>query len=329
METSNKLCPLPSHYEPKESLRCRCFRKLCENQSYHPSYDDDDDLPIKYKTEQNTIKILCEQFDEILNSDYNISFLKQFPLIPEHDKRILNCMLLKRSNDALNLENSYIAQKCWEDDKQQRNELLRKHQSNHLDWLKEKQEIEKYLHAQRSDALYKQHENYISTIAHEIQVKKCRFNRRLERLEHERNVMQRQRQLIEKQKTDQNARLRQWNQIEHELQKCERSAELESRMDRANHTRNHYLTILRRRTMEDNQRQRLIHAINYEEIKELERMNMDYLKEKVADCDRRSKQFHLNKMQWIEESRDRAHTTAHLREIIRKSITPDTFSCRN
>lgn len=291
---------------------------------------DDDDLEFEKNSKRNrntTINSLCDRFNEMLNCD--VTLLKQLPTISEHDKRILNCMWLKRSNDAIHLDNSYVAQLFWAEDKQQRIDLFKKHQSNHMDWLKEKQQFEKFLHSQRTDAMCKEHENYVSTVTHAIQVKGIRLNKRLKDIEHEREVMQRQRQQIEKQKSDQNARARQWQHIGDELQKCEQINELDSRMHRANHTRNHYLDILRKRTIDHNERHQLIHAINCEEIKQSERINLNYLKEKVAECDQRSKRFILNKMQWIEESRDRAHATANLRDIIRKSITPDSFSCRN
>lgn len=293
--------------------------------------DDDNNLEFEKHSERNrnTINILCDRFSEMLN--YDVTIFKHYPTISEHDKRILNCMLFRRSNDALNLENSYVAQQFWEEDKQQRNDLLKKHHSNHVHWLERKHELEQFLHSQRTDALCKEHENY----AHN---KGLRLNKRLMEIDHERDVMQRQRKLIEKQKCDQNARSRQWKHIEDELQKCERSSELDSRMHRANYTRNHYLDILRKRTIEDNERHQLIHAMNYEEIKESKRVNSNHLKEKVAECDQRSKQFILNKMQWIKESRDRAYATANLREIMRKSISTfpgksiahkGNFSCLN
>lgn len=333
MKVSQK--SLLSRIGSRKVRRCLCSHGICENQqlvrgnSMLNCHDDDNELEFEMHSErnQNKINILCDRFNEILNCD--VTLFKQYPTISEHDKRILNCMLLKRSNVVLNLENSYVAQQFWEEDKQQRNDLLKKHHSNHVHWLKEKQELEKCLHSQRTDALCKEHENYVSTITHEIQVKGLRLNKRLKEIEHERDIMQKRRQLIEKQKCDQNARSRQWKHIEDKLQKFEQISELDSRMHRANHTRNHYLDILRKRTIEQNERHQLIHAMNYEEIKESERINLNYLKEKVAECDQRSKQFILNKMQWIEESRNRAHATANLREIIRKSITPDSFSYRN
>lgn len=332
MKVSHK--SLSSRIGSRKVRGCRCSHGICENQqlirenSRHGRVDDND-LEFEKHSERNrnTINILCDRFNEILNCD--VTLFKQYPTISEHDKRILNCMLLKRSNDAISLENSHVAQRFWEEDKQQRDNLLKKHHSNHMHWLKRKQELEKFLHSQRTDALCKEHENYVSTIRCDIQVKALRLNKRLKDIEHERNVMQRQRQLIEKRKCDQNASSRQWKDIEDELQKCERISELDSRMHRANYTRNHYLDILRKRTIDHNERHQLIHAMNYEEIKESERVNLSYLKETVAECDQRSKKFISNKMQWIEESRDRAYATANLREIIRKSITPDSFSYRN
>lgn len=289
--------------------------------------DDDSEFGKHSKRNQSTMKMLCDRFNEMWNCD--VALFKPYPLIPEHDKRILNCMLLKRSIDALHLENAYVAQQFWDEDKQQRDHLHKKHHLNHMHWLKEKQQLEKHLHSQRTDALCKQHENHVSTITQEIQVKGLRLTKRLKDIERERAVMQRQRQSMEKRKCDQNSRSRQWKHIEDELQKHERISELDSRMRRAHRTRNHYLDILRKRTVEDNERHQLIHAMNYDEIKEYERTNLNHLKEQVANCDQRSKQFILNKIQWIEGSRERAHATAHLREIIRKSITPDSFSCRN
>lgn len=265
---------------------------------------------------------LCKQFNEMLSGRYSASLLS---IIPNHDKKILNCMLLKRFNDTLDMQNAFIARKYWEEEKDNRIELTKQQQLEYFNSIREKQEMEKLLRFERLNALCKQQELYVDGMRQEQNNKKIRLKKRLAKVQYERNLMQYQRQLMEKRKIDRILNTRCKMRVDEQLKNHECSADLDKRMQRAESIRKKHMNICRRRVIEDNERHEIAHALNAQEIRDIERSNLKYLEDKIADCDRKSKMLRLNKMRWIEESRDRAQITATLRDIVRKSATPDNI----
>lgn len=167
--------------------------------------------------------------------------------------------------------------------------------------------------------------NYVDMMRQEQYAKRLRCKKRLAKVQYERNLMQYQRKMIEKRKLDQIVTARCRLKVDEQIRKYECNAELNRRMQRADFIRKHHLNINRKRIVENNERHQMTHALIAEEIKEIDRLNLRYLKDKIADCDRKSNTIRMSKMQWIEESRDRAQITATLRDIVRKSATPDNF----
>lgn len=230
---------------------------------------------------------------------------------------------MKRVDNAMHLENAYLAQQHWEQEKDYRNALHKQQRLSYINAVREKQQIERKIHDQRLKTLNEQQQIYTDTIRREIQAKKHRLKYRLEKIANERNAMLWQRERERQQKCDRISIAQQKNRIDRELQLHECNNHLDERMTRADAIRNHYLDVYRRRINEENERHQQIHAINYEEVKDLEEINLQRLKDRLAVQDRKSKAFLVNKSQWVEQSRDRAHVTATLRDIIRKSVTPN------
>lgn len=276
-------------------------------------------------TSRSCIDVLCEQFDGMQTDDVGISLTKFYPTIPEHDKRILNCMMLKRFNDTMDIQNSWIAREYWDRERRERAAIQQKQQSDYQKSVRNKQEMEKSLRVERLDALCRQHHAYVTAMQQELRSKKVRSNQRLAKAAYERNLMTVQRQTHAQRKANEisNARFRQ--EIDAQLRSHECGLELDRRMQRATCIRKHHLNNYRKRISHNNERHQMVHEIIAKEIRESEQMHSDSLKEKINRYNRRTQMLQMNKLQWVEDSRDRAQLTATLRDIVRKSVTPDNF----
>lgn len=281
--------------------------------------------PTHLDTNRPCIDVLCEKFNGMLNDENGISFTKLYPIIPDHDKRILNCMMLKRFNATMEIQNAWTAREYWEKERSDRLAIQQKQQFEYKKTLQKKHEVEKCMQADRFEALCRQHENDMTAMRREQYAKKLRAKRRVAKAEYERNLLAAQRQTLEKRRFAKTTNTRFRQQIDDQLKTHQCGIELDQRMHRATSIRKHHLNNYRKRIGHNNERHQMVHAIITNEIKEAERMHLDHLKEKIAQNDRRSRALRLNKLQWLEESRDRAQLTATLRDIVRKSVTPDNF----
>lgn len=276
-------------------------------------------------TSRSCIDVLCEQFDGMLGDHIDISLAKLYPTIPDHDKRILNCMMLKRLNDTMDAQNAWIAREYWDRERRERIAIQRKQQSDYQKSVRQKQELEKCMRAERLTALCRQHHSYVTAMRQELRSKKMRSNQRLAQAAYERNLMAAQRQTHEQRRTAETSNIRFRQQIDAQLRSHECRLELERRMQRAKCIRKHHLNNYRKRITNNIERHQMVHETIAKDIREAEQSHTDTLKEKIARCNRRTQILQMNKLQWVEDSRDRAQLTATLRDIVRKSVTPDNF----
>lgn len=273
------------------------------------------------------IDVLCEQFDGMLADELGVSLTKLYPTIPDHDKRILNCMMLKRFSDTMDTQNAWIARDYWDRERRERAAIQRRQESDYQQSVRRKQELERCVRAERLEALCRQRQSYVTAVRRELHSKKVRSSQRLAQAAYERDLMAAQRQTHAQRRAAETTNIRFRQQIDAQLRSHECGAELDRRMQRATRIRRHHLNSYRKRIAHNNERHRMVHDIIATEIRAAEQSHADHLKEKIARCNRRTQTLRLNKLQWVEESRDRAQLTATLRDIVRKSVTPDNFLC--
>lgn len=320
--------PKPLPFTPIELRKCSPkpdFRKPpvsvpdCDNE---PS-----SITLQQKHQQ--FQNLCEQFDSTCLSDFRPLVTKLYPEISEHDKKILSCMLTKRVDDTVRMEYALLARKYWNREREEREALLKQQHLDFAEMLRAKHETEKTIRQHRFDTIARQQQHCTAILKHELNVKRCRSKRRLEKALLERQVMHAQRQQDRRRKQELNAISLEKQRLDEQIRNGECSEMLEKRITRADCVRNQYLDAYRRRLNEENVRQQWVHAANFDEIKQMEKYNLQMLQQRMVDRRHKVDQFESNKMQWTERQRDRARITATLRDIVRKSTSPDNLSYRN
>lgn len=272
---------------------------------------------------------LCEQLDSTCLTEFRPLVTKLYPEISDHDKKILSCMLTKRVDDTVRMEYALLARKYWDRESEERKALLKQHNLDFAEMIKAKQETERAIRQNRLDTIVQHQQQCTAMLKHELNAKRCRSKRRLEKVVLERKMMHAQRQQDRRRKQELNAMSLEKQRLDEKIRNGECSAMLEKRITRADCVRNHYLDAYRRRLNEENVRQQWIHAANFDEIKQMEKYNLQMLKQRLDDRQGKVDQFETNKTQWTERQRDRARITATLRDIVRKSTSPDNLSYRN
>lgn len=272
---------------------------------------------------------LCEQFDSTCLNEFRPLVTKLYPEISDHDKKILNCMLTKRMDDTIRMEHALLARKCWEREREQRDALVKQQNLEFAETIKDKHEMDKSMRQSRLNALAQQQQCCSTMLKHELSAKRCRSKHRLDKVMYERQVMHTQRQQDRERKQEMNAMSLERQRLNEQIRNGECSAMLEKRITRATLARNHFLNAYRRRLIDENTKQQWIHATNFDEIKQMEKCKMEMLQQRLSDRQHKIDRFESNKMQWTEGQINRARITATLRDIVRKSATPDNMSYRN
>lgn len=283
-------------------------------------------LPKNYEW-KSVFQNLCDQFSSMRCISPQITRIQ--PQISEHDKKILKCMALKRIEQITQLEDAVTARKDWEREKFVRKLLLEEQHLQFGNMIKEKRKLENVLRDQRISDLIDQQRSYMEKVRNEIEAKDHRLSHRIKTIKYHRDVMQCQRRQDELRKAKLATIAQEENRVDEEIRRRECCQQLEHRITRADIMRNYMIDNYRRRINEDNEKHQFIHAINYEEVKKMEQLNLESLRDRLNERDKKCKQFLTDKQKWVEESRDQARVTSELRDILRRSISPDNYSYRN
>lgn len=315
--------PKPLPFTPIELQKC------APKPDFSKSLPANRDTAITLTENHQKFQSLCEQFDSTCLSEFRPLVTKLYPEISDHDKKILSCMLTKRMDDTVRIEYALLARKYWDREREERDALLKQQNLDLADMIREKHETDKSIRKNRLDSITQQQQHYTAMLRHELNAKRCRSKRRMEKVLLERNVMHTQRHHDRMRKQELNALSMEKQRLDEQIRNDECSAMLDRRITRADCVRNLYLDAYRRRLNEENVKQQWTHAANFDEIKQMEKQNLQMLKQRLVERRRKVDQFEWNKMQWTERQRDRARITATLRDIVRKSTSPENLSYRN
>lgn len=272
---------------------------------------------------------LCAQLDTTYLDAIQPSFTRcKNTKISNQDKRIIECMTLKRIDETVRDEYACVAREEWQRQKEERDEFFRKENSRLLRWIREKDEVEKMARTCHKDDLARQQQRIRSRMKQEMSLNRSTSTRRLEKTMLERSVMlvQRMEERVQKQQAT-NFNFER-NRLDEEIRHRECSALLEEKTDRAETARKYRLESYRRQLNEQNQKQELLHAMQLEAIKRQEDDKLDYLKCHLRERDRRFQKFLANRMQKIERRKNRAHVAATLRDVVRNSTSPKNQTYR-
>lgn len=272
---------------------------------------------------------LCDKFESACLSEMSPRVSKMYPKISEHDRKILQRMAMKRTEEIAQSEDAVLARKHWEQEKYERDTLLTIQSLEFGHVLREKRHLEKAMRHNRLKHLSQRQKNYAEKIRNEIAAKNLKLMHRMKHIEIQKEVMQCQRRQDFIRKFELATMAQEENKVDEAIRKQECHANLEHRISRAHDMRNYLIGAYQRRVYEDNEKQQQSHAFNYDEVKRMDKLNHEMLKERLEQRNRKSTQFIIEKQRWVEESRDQARVTAELRDIVRRSISPDNYSYRN
>lgn len=272
-----------------------------------------------------SVENLCEQLDSIGINTVTPRITKLYTKIPEHDKKILKRMAMKRTQEIAQMEDAWIARKCWEDERTVRNNLINEHSLQYMRKVKDKQKMEALQTERRLNDLAKKEQSSLDEIRRNISVKEERLEQRLRAESVKREIIIRERQLEEIRKFEVAAIIQQELQLDEEVKKQECFSNLENRINRAEEMRNKYLSTRQRRLCMDNELDKNIHAANYDEAKRNELLKLEQLKIKIQERNEKSNRFMEAKERYLTESRNQARASAELRDLVRNSISPDSY----
>src|ERR1700744_4083842 len=89
--------------------------------------------------------------------------------------------------------------------------------------------------------------------------------------------------------------------------------------------RNKYLSTRQRRLCMDNELEQNLHAANYDETKRNELIKLEQLKYKIQERNKKSIRIMEEKQRYLTECRNQARASAELRDLVRNSISPDSY----
>lgn len=279
------------------------------------------------KPVHQSVESLCEQLDSIGITGTAITprITKLYTKIPEHDRKILKRMAMKRTEEIAQMEDAFIARKCWDDERTMRNNLINEHSLQYMRKVKEKQKLEAMQTEMRLNELARKEQQSLDEMRRNINVKDERLEQRLRAETMKRESMNRARQLEEMRKYEAAVILQQELQLDEEVRRQECYSNLEHRISRAEEMRNKYLSTRHRRLCMDNELEQTLHAANYDETKRNELVKLEQLKTKIQDRNRKVIRFVEAKQQYLIECRSQARASAELRDIVRNSISPDSY----
>lgn len=279
------------------------------------------------RTDLQQLQLLCERFDTI-NLAVTPRQAKLYSTIPEHDKKIINRMAMKRTAEISRTENARLARDYWDRERSDRTALQRTHTAQLAAVLRERRIAETAETKRRLYELDKKRSEYLEAVRSEITNKEQRVGQRLRSaaLSKELRLCERREQELRKAEAAVDNIER--SHLDDELRQQQCYSVLESRITRATALRAHYQAAYRRRLFADNEIQQALHAANYNEIERSEQYRAAELRSRIEERNRQTDAFVAEKQRSVVGAREQARATAELRELVRRSISPDNYSFR-
>lgn len=273
----------------------------------------------------NSFRSLCDQLE---NTYITPKISKMFSKIPEHDKKIINRMAMKRTQEVALIEDARIARKFWHEEKAIREELINEQNEQFSNVIREKREREQKETEARLAHLEKRQRFYEEKLRSEINAEDYRLYHRQKNLELKREIEKCEKRQEEFVKYNLLALNHEEQQMEKDLQKHILIDKLDNRLSHAESIRDRLLQAYRCRVQTDNQIEKCVHESNYDDVKKLESFKTRQLKDEISIRDRKYKKFLDRKNRIFDESRNQAKTTAELRDMVKRSISPENLSFR-
>lgn len=250
---------------------------------------------------------------------------KKFAQISDHDKKILSRMVMKRRKEMAMIEDAQLARQYWEQEKLARQRFIQEQNESYFKTIKEKREYEATKTRQRFEQIEREEKAQIERLKRELVEKEAKTESLLKTMEFRKEMKMYQKRQRELQKVDMTL----VNQQEHEMNDTiwrqiliER---LQQRIHRADNLRQKIMDVYKCRIQTDNQLEQTIHAANFDEAKKVEEFRMQQLREKIQHRDQKYKEFAEHRTRVMEESQQKAKISAAMRELIKRSVSPENM----
>lgn len=319
-------------------------RQFCSNEIHEPTFEccfaeEDNDgafledfhlKPAKRKSgESFFFWNLCDKLESARITDNTPVIGKIYEKLPDHDKKILNRMARKRTEQNLMAEDAEIAHKYWDEEKQTRRTMLEQHQEQLNRVIRENRERESRETEDRLACLENREKYHREKLKREIWNKNQRLSHRLRNLQVKREMRQCEKRRAQMQRLQVAAINQQEHDLDNQIRQQILYDQLEVKIARAECLRRRILDVQRNRIQADNELQQRIHAIKYQEVQRLNQFRHQKLLLHVKETDRRAEQIREAKKRDLEESRHVAESSRTLRDFIRRSLSPEVFRAMN
>ncbi|XP_058835935.1 citron Rho-interacting kinase [Topomyia yanbarensis] len=244
--------------------------------------------------------------------------------LTDHDRRILHCMVLKRIKEIERLEESVVAKECWEQEKIYRKSLLDEQERNYKNTIRQKRNIEQIEIRNRKQRLERLEKQQIEKIQNEITEKGIRSSSLLKTLEIQKGIKECEKKNRELKRLEDTTVNQEEKTLDKDIWRQSLVDHLEERVQRADELRHRVIEVYKRRVKIDNQLEKKMHSNNLKQTLEQERYKLMKLKERILVRESRFQRFKDSKNRIFDQLKNRAKTTAALRDMVKHSITPDT-----
>uniref|UniRef100_A0A336MVK8 CSON008002 protein n=1 Tax=Culicoides sonorensis TaxID=179676 RepID=A0A336MVK8_CULSO len=248
---------------------------------------------------------------------------KKFAQISDHDKKILSRMVMKRRKELAMIEDAKLARQYWEEEKIARQRFIQEQNESYFKTIKEKREHEAVKTRQRIEQLEMEERAHIERLKRELFEKEAKTESLLKTLEFRKEMKMYQKRQRELQKVDNNLVHQHEHEVNDTIWRQILIERLQQRINRADNLRQKIMDVYKYRIQTDNQLQQTMHAANFDEAKKVEEFRMQQLREKIQYRDQKYKEFAEHRSRQIEESQQKAKISAAMRELIKRSISPE------
>ncbi|XP_059622261.1 coiled-coil domain-containing protein 177 [Phlebotomus argentipes] len=272
---------------------------------------------------------LCDKLESARITENNQGIGRMYEKLPEHDKKILNRMARKRTEESLMAEDAEIAHKYWDEEKRARRTMLEQHQEQLNRVVRENRERETRETEDRLACLESREKYQREKLKRELWDKNQRLSHRLKCLQMKREVRQCDKRRDQMRRLQVAAINQQEQDLDNQIRQQILYDQLEVKIARAECLRRRILGVQKSRIQADNELQQRIHAIKYQEVQRLNQFRHQKLLLHVKETDRRAEQIRETKKRDLEESRHVAESSRTLRDFIRRSLSPEVFRAMN
>lgn len=316
-------------------------RRLCANRisaAGRPKFSSTSDLTFNSKSStnnQNPIQSLLDlndnPFVQLSDHLHNLSASipnlssQGFDKISEHDRKILQRMVMKRTKEIAMMQDAQLAREYWEKEQVERRKIINEQNESYFKTIRRKREQEALRTRTRLKRIAMEENAYIERLKQELIEKEAKTEKLLKDIELHRDLKIHEKRQREFQKQDATLLNQQEHEVNDEIWRHILIERLQQRIQKADALRQRVLEVQKSRIQTDNQMEQTLHAANYEETQKVEQFRLLALKEKIKEEDEKSKSFLRQRSRLIEESQKRAKASAALRDLIKRSISPENI----